>query len=400
MRAATDRGLVALAIAAMMTALTASSAMAAKNCGGLDPPCGPGAIPCACGDTVTADYVMTSSIDCTNAPDLWGLKIASGVTVTGGAHQLQIIGHRVFNSVGILFDGASGSKIQCDPQQCGLIYVGGFNVGVGLRNGASNNVVDHIWPNDNGQFDDSQSGQRPGDYGIDLRNGANGNSIQWNYVTWNHDEGIHVGSNTANNVITANTVYSNRHNQIYLTGSDGPNVGNRVTGNLVSSRNPYPPEGGSGALKFNVVQNGYVQNNTIAGGSMLIEAGTNFTTFADIRLSNVGQGVSRVQLLDDTHDNVISNLTVDSPDDHCLEFSASFGSLPYSNRVTSSDLHCSGSPREIISDGNGPKIGQNLVCNTTCRGPNGVRNCTDSGASNDDVNDTKSIITLQAAACP
>jgi parallel beta-helix repeat protein len=388
-------------IAAAMTALAGRSALAA-NCGGLDPPCGSGRIPCACGDTVVKDYVITSSLDCSGGAYGWGLRIASGVAVTGGAHQIHITGNRTPGSVGILFDGASNSKIQCDPTQCGLIFVGGWVRGVEVQNGSSYNVVDHIWATDNGAGPDTDTGWQSGDYGIDLRNGANGNSIQWNYVTWNHDEGIHVGSNTANNVVTSNTVLDNRHNQIYLTGSNGTNIGNQVLLNLVSSRDPYPTEGGNGALKFNVVQNAFVQNNTIAGGSMLIEAGTSFSTFDLIQLDNVGQGASRVRLDTGAHDNLISNLVVDSPDTHCLDFTSDGTvSLPYGNRVTSSDLHCTGSQREIVSEGKGANLGQNRVCHTMCRDPSGAKRlCVDNGASNDDVSDAKNIITLQSAACP
>lgn len=375
--------IVAVAAAILIFAANDGTALA-KNCGGLNPPCGPGTIVCDCGDTVTAHYSLDATLDCSAHVGSFGLKLASNVNLVLGTPGVQIIGNGSANSVGILLDGVSNSFVLGRKNTDGSIdYLGvtGWERGVQLANGASENTIQYVEAFENG------SGAVAGDYGIDLRDsGTSDNVIAEVYVHDQPDEGVHFGGSSSDNTIRDSIVEHNGNTQIYLTGASGSSV----LDNQVAGPGASRPSGTDGIRLVNT-SGTTVEGNSVDNADITLATGSSGNTLTDNTIND-----GRVELGDSVNGNLVDGLLVTGGADHCVEFSANT-TLPYGNRVNESTLSCTGTVREIISSGSGTSGGsQNLVCATTCIHSGSQRPCEDPG----DTNDAKNIITLQATACP
>lgn len=384
MRESSDLRLSSWKILALSAVLSVSVPLpaSAKDCGGLEPPCGPGPIVCECGDTVTQHYVLEGSLDCSAHTGSFGLKVASGVNIALGATVtgVQIIGNGQANSAGILLDGASGSSVVGRKNGNGSIeYLGvtGWERGIKLENGASGNTIQYIEA-----FENAGGPTINGDYGIDLRDlGTSDNVIANVYVHDQADEGVHFGEDSSANTIRDSIVEGNGNTQVYFTGaSDSFVLDNVITG----------VGGGKDGIRLVATTGMTVEGNSVDDADITLAAGSSGNTIVD----NLIDG-GRLELGDSVNNNLVDDLVVTGGADHCVEFSANT-TLPYENRVNGSTLSCTGTVREIISGGSGTSGGgQNLVCATTCIHSGSQRPCEDPG----DTNDAKNIITLQTAAC-
>lgn len=367
---------VAIAVALLLADVRPARA---KNCGGLNPPCGPGAVVCDCGDTVTSHYVLDTTLDCSAYGGSFGLKVASDVNLAVGASGVQIIGSGSANSVGILLDGVSGSTVIGRLNGNGTIdYLGvtGWERGVQLTNGASGNTIQYVEAFENGD------GTTIGDYGIDLRlSGTTDNVIANVWVHDQADEGVHLGGGSSGNTVRDSIVENNGNTQIYLTGtSENSVLDNEVKG----------VTNGKDGIRLVSTSDSTIQGNSVTNADITFATGSSGNTVVDNTIHD-----GRMELGDSVNDNVVDALVVTGSADHCVEFSAGT-TLPYANRVNGSTLSCTGTVREIISSGSGTSGGsQNLVCATTCIHSGSQRPCEDPG----DTNDAKSIITLQTTAC-
>jgi parallel beta-helix repeat protein len=212
-----------VALIGVMVPLLASAA----TCGGLTP--------CACGDTVTTSYTMTSDLGpCPRVADpdadTVGLFLKSGVTLDCQGHAITGPGDQLKNAFGIRA-GDSGSALVSDVLIANC-DVSRFWWGVSLQN-VGTVVIDSNRLSENGWKDPTQNGTG---YGLNIAN-SDHVTVRNNVIADNGNEGLHLSASTAVTIET-NMLSNNGFEQLYLIHADG----NVIRGNLT--------EGGTQGLEM------------------------------------------------------------------------------------------------------------------------------------------------------
>jgi hypothetical protein len=182
-------------LAAALWLVLTPSASEAKNCGGT--------VPCACGDTVTANYTLTADL---------GPCPGNGLTITGTTQRtvdlqsFSIIGDGVGDDCGICITGNNHIVRTTLSRASGQVT--GFGQNVRIRGNA--NLVEKLLLDDGNQ------------YGLAL-DGDN-NTIKLNDIRSNGDEGLHCSPGSTGNTIRQNLMADNAAEQLYLLGCDNNTV--------------------------------------------------------------------------------------------------------------------------------------------------------------------------------
>jgi parallel beta-helix repeat protein len=178
--------------------------------------CG-GATPCLCGDTVTADYAMTSDLGpcprVSGATDTIGLALKPGVTldcqghtITGPADdQKDAFGIRVGNTETPTPDS------HVVVRQCGVT---GFWWGIYVQN-AQDVLIEDNHLHDNGWKVPVENGSG---YGLDVAN-SQGVTVRGNLIADNGNEGFHL-SGSSSVTVDGNVLVDNGFEQLYLIHAD------------------------------------------------------------------------------------------------------------------------------------------------------------------------------------
>ncbi len=179
--------------------------------------CG-GAVPCRCGDTVSADYALNGDLGpCPGH----GLTVRShvrldcrGFTIAGLANGSEQFGIDLKGDRGSAATGATIAGCR----------VTGFLRGIRLRGASGNTILNNVAVG-NGNFTKHVG------YGIDLAGGSTGNTLHGNSVRGNADEGVHIGLGSHGNRLTDNVLTDNFRENLYLLGAnDGVFLRNTVGG--------------------------------------------------------------------------------------------------------------------------------------------------------------------------
>jgi parallel beta-helix repeat protein len=224
--------------------------------------CG-GATPCACGDTVVADYVLPADLGpCPVSSH--GLVIGNGVSVDLNGKIVSGAGCDDCETFGLYFLKSRKAAV-FDGK------VTGFFRGVRFR-AARGNLLQNVETFQNGDLNNPSGG-----YGIDLAEGAVDNHIGGASIHDNTDEGIHFGGGSRRNTLVGSTVFNNGVENIYLIES----IQNRIILNEAS--------GGQNSLFMKDARNNEILGNVFRDGVALIRddsrnnsflgndlAGTNF----------------------------------------------------------------------------------------------------------------------------
>jgi len=170
--------------------------------------CGDGVDTCVCGDTVVADYTLTSDMNCTGHGLIIG---ADGITIDGDNHT--ITGDGGSSDYGI---DNSGGYDNVTIQN--FANITNFNRGIYLKNSTGSTVQNNIINSSAcGIYLDSSSS-----------NTLTGNTASSN------SSGIYLSSSSSSNILTGNTANSNTSCGIYLSSSS-----NTLTGNTANSNTHY-----------------------------------------------------------------------------------------------------------------------------------------------------------------
>lgn len=375
------------------------------DCGNEPVACGsPIVHPCYCGDTVRWNYTLSGTLTnrgsgtspCTTSV---GLLIADGVTLSGDG-TAHVAGSGGSGSIGISFNETQNATL---TSASGYFQVSGFERGVKLEENSTGNVVENV--------ESYSNGSGSGAYGIDLRTGATGNTVQDVWVHHNGDEGIHLGGGSGSNTVQNSLFECNAVEQIYLVESDG----NLLQGNTaISGKNDVSVC--SGAVNNATMKVHNSDSNTFKGNTFLYKlvfftAGATGNVFGTAT-SGEGNTITGARLEFQqgqdgggtwlpAYNNTVTNVSMSGTSNACVNFkkhadSPNSALLPYGNKVTGSTLNCTGSGGgyEIIAlndSGAGTANGQNYVCASSCNG---------STCTNSDANDQLNIITVQSSACP
>jgi parallel beta-helix repeat protein len=195
--------------------LAAPGGATARSCGGN--------VVCRCGDTVTADYTLSSDLG--PCPD-HGLLVRSNV-------RLDCQGFKITGSgsgeerYGVFLNGKPGAEVSSATIKA--CRISGFGRGIRLRAASGNIIADNVTTT-NGDFRTHVG------YGIDLSGESTNNILQGNTVRDNADEGIHVGRGSHRNRLTSNIVTDNYRESLYLLAANGGAfLGNTLGGGGVNS---------------------------------------------------------------------------------------------------------------------------------------------------------------------
>jgi parallel beta-helix repeat protein len=254
--------------------------------------------------------------------------------------RLDCRGFRVFgqgdgrDQYGIYLNEVTGATVEgCD--------VSGFLRGIRLR-GAHDNVIRNNTAHHNGDFS-----TRVG-YGIDLALAPTGNLIRGNLVSQNADEGIHVGSGSADNQFVDNVVTDNYREQIYVLASDG----NTFVGNTAGGT-------GSNSLYLKDSNDTYLEGNTFRDRYARVTGDSQGNAFVD----NVFQNATlHFRVYDDAvpHRIPTGNSVSGGSMSHtgtCLRFTQASGN-------TVSDVALAGCATDVLSEGAVEEPSSNQIIST------------------------------------
>jgi len=410
--------------------------------------CG-GAVVCACGDTVTSDYVVPANLSCgfTNASAL--TVGASNITIDGNGHSISVF--IPFSNKGIKNIGYSNVTIKNFSNISGYqdaVYFSGVGTDHGLIKDntigkairlevgsdytiVQNNTVTSAGIALTGVSNVTVTGNTAssGSYGIQLSS-STGNAISGNTTNSNTSSGIYLASSTGN-TISNNTSNSNTAGSgIYLTASTGNTIlgntansntyginlvtsstSNTVTSNAMSSNTSYALNMDDASMdntitgttnttngKTIIIQNGIsdqtFDGNTLGGIALFWCTGCDNVTVQNATLeTNVRRGI----YLKNTNHSTVQNITMSLaiiPD-------ASLGGITLdgssSNIITGNNISNAATNRIVINGiyvtgGSGNIISNNITSSCASHGihVNSSNNNTISGniASNSTLNST------------
>jgi len=212
------------ALASLLSALCLTTVAGAANCGG--------DVPCACGDRVVRDTVLTSDIGpCawgSDPTELVGLRIDSGVTLDCAHHAIRGPDERRKEAFGVKFGVASRPVEGATLRNCDI---SGFWWGVHVTSSTDvlieGNTIHH-----NGWMDPLANGTGYGINvtGIELADTERFVVVRDNWIHHNGDEGIHLSHSTGVE-LRGNRVEHNGKEQIYLLRAGRSAIsGNDVAG--------------------------------------------------------------------------------------------------------------------------------------------------------------------------
>lgn len=297
--------------------------MLAGSCGG--------AIPCRCGDTVTADYTMTGSLGpCPGH----GLVVQSGATLDCQGFAIVGLGDGS-EQYGVYLQGDTGAEVtgaavtRCDVSR--------FIRGIRLR-AADGNVILANASHDNGNFSGHVG------YGIDIALASKDNLLQENTVQGNADEGIHLGSGTGPNQLVGNVLFDNYREQLYVLASDG----NTFTGNRAYGS-------GSNSLYLKDSRDNTLQGNTFKDRTARVTGDASGNVFLDNTFVNA---TLQFRVYEATPDRIPTGNAVSggsmSHTGTCLRFTRTWG-----NTVTDVAMDACGS--QVLSEGTATEPSSNTI---------------------------------------
>src|SRR5687767_10566553 len=171
--------------AATLCALGAVALVLALTTGATAAVCG-GSIPCQCGDTVGADYLMTADLGpCPRLSDAdtVGLRVRSNVTLDCQNHRITGPADLLKDSFGIRV-GTSPGASNMTVKRC---KVSGFWWGVYVEN-ATNVLIESNHLHDNGWKSMTENGTG---YGLDVAN-SSAVTVRSNVIADSGNEGFHL----------------------------------------------------------------------------------------------------------------------------------------------------------------------------------------------------------------
>ena len=265
---------------AMLGMWVAPASAPAASCGG--------GRQCACGDTVSADYVLARDLGPCSGH---GLSVKSRVTLDCAGARITGLGNGS-EQWGIILDGKVGAEVSgATVKNC---KVSGFFRGIRLRS-ASGNVISANTTTGNGNQSTHEG------YGIDVSGASTDNLIEKNQVHGNADEGIHVGRGSNKNRLVANVSSDNYRENLYVLAA----------------------------------HSGVFQRNTLGGGGInsLYLKDSSFNRFE----GNTFVGKT-ARIIGNARDNVFVGNTFSSAGVHFTEYKEKPPRHPTGNRVTGGEI--------------------------------------------------------------
>ncbi len=163
---------------------------------------------CRCGDRVVRDTRLSRSLGPCRAD---GLTVAKGVVLDGNGHALRGAGTK--GSAGIRLPSGSTDAVVRN------LEVTRFERGIRFLGVRGARV-------EGGEVHHNGDVRRRKGYGIDLADGASGNTVIGTKIHSNADEGLHVGTGANENRFRDLKVWGNGRENVYFLG----NSGNRFEG--------------------------------------------------------------------------------------------------------------------------------------------------------------------------
>ncbi len=202
---------------ALLLALGTVGVGRAADCGG--------AVPCACGDRVVADTVLTADIGPCAWPvgggdELVGLRLDSDVVLDCAGHAILGPADATKQEFGIKTGSSTRAVTGSTLRAC---VVSGFWWGIHVNNSSGVTVEDNL-VRDNGWFDPEVNGTG---YGIDIADSQDV-IVRRNQVLANGNEGIHLTSSEGVEV-RDNLVADNGFEQLYVIHADRNDIIDNTT---------------------------------------------------------------------------------------------------------------------------------------------------------------------------
>ena len=191
---------------------------------------------------------------------------ATGNTVIGNLigtdrSGTNILGTNADKVDGIEIDGASGNTIGMPTTSPGAApgnLIEGYQAGIYLFGGASNNVIQGNAIRSNGISTPNNGGQELG--GI-LLAAATGNHIANNDISSNTGSGIVIFNNAMGNVVTSNTITKNTSTGVFIVGGSGNMIGTNGSGNAIANNGASGVDLEGAATTNNTVLANMIQGN-------------------------------------------------------------------------------------------------------------------------------------------
>ncbi|ANW16995.1 right-handed parallel beta-helix repeat-containing protein [Streptomyces clavuligerus] len=260
------------------------------------------AAPLSCGQTLTADAVLTADLlDCPGD----GLVIGrGGITVDLNGHTVDGVGL----GVGIRNDGFDNTTVTNSGATAARVEQ--FDHGVRLGPGASGNAVEKLTVHDNELA------------GVELAGADGDNRVRGNLVDRQAQRGIVLTGGAGGNVITDNTITANQGEGIFVEDSDN----NRLEGNHIADT-------GDGGLVLEAASRNTLLGNTVGNssdGAFVLRLGSNANLVQD-NTSSLNQDAG-MTVSDSSGNRILSNRFRDNGD------SGIFLQASDSNTITGNDV--------------------------------------------------------------
>ncbi|MBN1323761.1 MAG: right-handed parallel beta-helix repeat-containing protein [Methanotrichaceae archaeon] len=270
--------------------------------------------------TLASDGIVVEGVEVIGGGDRWpeaGIKVKSDKNVLSD----NIIRN---NDVGIGLENCNNNTIEgCDLSENNvgvLVWSGSGNI-VRKNRACKNNAGLLFLISDGNFIEDNQLSENC--YSIILTEGSQGNTVNWNNISYSIDYGIHIDKADLN-LIVGNIVADNDNYGISITDSKG----NIVVGNLVRKN------GGDG-LYLEGLENSSIMNNNISeniyDGLSLVGSACNRLK-GNLVWGNMDDGISLVDSIGNTiTENVICK------NDYGLYLDGSDNNQIYLNSITDNE---------------------------------------------------------------
>ncbi len=173
----------------------------------------------------------------------------------------KILGSNADKVDGIEIDGSSNNIIGLPSTVPGTApgnLIEGYQAGIYLFGGSSNNVIQGNAIRANGISTPNNSGQELG--GILLSN-ASGNKVANNDISSNTGSGIVLFNGAMGNVVNANTITKNTSTGVFIVGGSGNMIGTNGAGNAIANNGTAGVDLEGSATTNNTVLANMIQGN-------------------------------------------------------------------------------------------------------------------------------------------